>query len=276
MIMLTGLTALPTSFGGWIGFIIAKYGNLFLIGAGNTLLIALTGTLAGFIIGLGVAIIRTIPLKREGITVRKVFLKIIQFLLVAYIEIFRGTPMIVQAMVIYYGSMSLLGIDLAPITAGILIVSVNTGAYMSEIIRGGIESIDRGQTEAAQSIGMNHWQTMTQVILPQAVRNILPATGNEFIVNIKDTSVLNVIAVTELYYLSNSAAGTYFKFFEVFTVASVIYFIMTFSVTRVLRFLERKLDGPANYTIIGSQTTPMAIIRVRHGENLNNSTKGRS
>ncbi|MEA4890879.1 MAG: amino acid ABC transporter permease [Clostridiaceae bacterium] len=276
MIMLTGLTALPTSFGGWIGFIIAKYGNLFLIGAGNTLLIALTGTLAGFIIGLGVAIIRTIPLKREGFTVRKILLKIVQFLLVAYIEIFRGTPMIVQAMVIYYGSMSLLGIDLAPITAGILIVSVNTGAYMSEIIRGGIESIDRGQAEAAQSIGMNHWQTMTQVILPQAVRNILPATGNEFIVNIKDTSVLNVIAVTELYYLSNSAAGTYFKFFEVFTVASVIYFIMTFSVTRVLRFIERKLDGPANYTIIGSQTTPMAIIRVRHGESLNNSTKGRS
>lgn len=275
MFFLTGLSALPASYWGWVAFIIQKYGNLFLIGAANTLLIALTGTLAGFLIGLGVAIIRTIPLKSGVKTWRRVILRMLQFLLVAYIEIFRGTPMIVQAMVIYYGSMSLLGIDFAPITAGILIVSVNTGAYMAEIIRGGIESIDRGQTEAAQSIGMNHWQTMTQVILPQAIRNILPATGNEFIVNIKDTSVLNVIAVSELFYLSNSAAGTYFKFFEVFLVASVIYFVMTFTVTRLLRFLERKIDGPANYTILGSQTTPAAIIRIKHGGTLD-GPKGRS
>jgi putative lysine transport system permease protein len=151
--------------------------------------------------------------------------------------------MIVQAMVLYYGSSQLLGWDLSAILAGILIVSINTGAYMAEIIRGGIDSIDRGQTEAAQAIGMNHVKTMVYVILPQAIRNILPATGNELVVNIKDTSVLNVISVTELFFMSKSAAGTYMRYFEVFFVTSVIYLILTFTVTRLLRLLEKKLDG---------------------------------
>jgi len=137
---------------------------------------------------------------------------------------------------------------------------------MAEIIRGGIDSIDRGQTEAAQAIGMNHVKTMIYVILPQAIRNILPATGNELVVNIKDTSVLNVISVTELFFMSKSAAGTYLRYFEVFFVTSVIYLILTLTVTRLLRLLEKKLDGPDSYTIMGSQTTPDGMIHVHHGD----------
>lgn len=260
------LAALPETFWTWVLFVIRQYGTLFLTGAGNTLLIAITGTAAGFLIGLLVAIVRTIPLKPSTPLPVRGLVKFAQFLLTVYIEVFRGTPMIVQAMVLYYGSSQLLGWNLSAILAGILIVSINTGAYMAEIIRGGIDSIDRGQSEAAQAIGMNHLKTMVYVILPQAIRNILPATGNELVVNIKDTSVLNVISVTELFFMSKSAAGTYLRYFEVFFVTSVIYLILTFTVTRLLRLLEKKLDGPDNYTIMGSQTTPDGMIHVRHGD----------
>ena len=229
-------------------------------GAGTTLLISIISTVLGFLIGLAVAVVRTVPIDEHDSRFRQFFYRVVQWIFVAYIEIFRGTPMIVQAMVIYYGSAELWGLDLSPFAAALLIVSVNTGAYMAEIARGGIISIDKGQTEAAQSIGMTHWQTMTTVILPQAIRNILPSIGNEFVVNIKDTSVLNVISVTELFFMSKSAAGTYMKYFEVFFITCVIYFILTFSVTRLLLVVEKKIDGPDSFIIHGSQTTPEGII----------------
>ena len=169
--------------------------------------------------------------------------------------------MIVQAMVIYYGLFSV-GVQLPLTQAAILIVSINTGAYMAEIVRGGIISIDRGQTEAARSIGMTHWQTMVTVVLPQAVRNIMPSIGNEFVVNIKDSSVLNVISVTELYFQGKSAAGTYIRYFETFFIIAVIYLFLTFTVTRILRLIEKKMDGPDNYVICGSQSDSRAAIRV--------------
>ena len=134
-------------------------------------------------------------------------------ILIIYIEFFRGTPMIVQAMVIFYGSALAFGIDMDRTVAAIFIVSINTGAYMAEIVRGGVISIDKGQFEAAQAIGMNHVQTMLHVVLPQVIRNILPATGNQFIINIKDTSVLNVIGVTELFFQTKSVAGNNFQIF---------------------------------------------------------------
>lgn len=124
---------------------------------------------------------------------------------------------------------------------------------MAEIVRGGIISIDKGQFEAAQALGMNHWQTMIHVVLPQVIRNILPATGNEFVINIKDTSVLNVISVSELFFVTNTIAGVNFRFFEAFFVASLIYLVMTFTVTRILRYFERKLDGPDTYILAGNQ-----------------------
>lgn len=224
---------------------------MFLRGAGMTLLISIIGTVSGFIIGLIVGIIRTIPVPKRG--AKRKSLKFVNAILSVYIEFFRGTPMIVQAMVIYYGSAQAFGIQMDRIAAALLIVSVNTGAYMSEIVRGGIVSIDKGQFESAHAVGMNHIQTMINVVLPQVIRNILPATGNEFVINIKDTSVLNVISVTELYFQTKSIAGNSFTFFEPFFVASIIYLVMTFTVTRVLRFIERKMDGPADYIMAGNQ-----------------------
>jgi putative lysine transport system permease protein len=230
---------------------ISKYGIMFLRGAGATLLISIIGTLIGSVIGLIIGIIRTVPQPEKGI--KRVILKIVNAILAVYIEVFRGTPMIVQAMVIYYGSKQALNLDMSPLLAGIFIVSINTGAYMAEIVRGGIVSIDKGQFEAAYAIGMSHLQTMVNVVMPQVVRNILPATGNEFVINIKDTSVLNVISVTELFFQTKSVAGINFKYFETFTIASAIYLTMTFSVTRILRLMEKKLDGPENYTMLDSE-----------------------
>jgi putative lysine transport system permease protein len=202
----------------------------------------------GAIIGLLAGVIRTIPVPERG--AKKVFLKVINAILSIYIEFFRGTPMIVQAMVIYYGSALAFGIDMNVFVAAIIVVSINTGAYMAEIVRGGIVSIDKGQFEAAHAIGMTHVQTMWNVVLPQVIRNILPATGNQFVINIKDTSVLNVISVTELYFVTKSISGNNFRYFESFFVACMIYFVMTFIVTRILLYLEKKLDGSDNYTMI--------------------------
>lgn len=236
----------------WVIKIISENWPMFLRGAGLTLVIALIGTIFGAIIGLLAGVIRTIPTPERG--VKKVLLKVINVFLSIYIEFFRGTPMIVQAMVIYYGSALAFGLDINVFVAAIIVVSINTGAYMAEIVRGGIVSIDKGQFEAAHAIGMNHVQTMWNVVLPQVIRNILPATGNQFVINIKDTSVLNVISVTELYFVTKSISGNNFRYFESFFVACMIYFVMTFIVTRILLYLEKKLDGSDNYTMIGNDT----------------------
>ena len=252
------------TFWDWVGAIVSNYGQMFLSGAGTTMLIAITGTIIGFLIGLIVAVVRTIPVLPQDNKAKKVILKIANAIMAIYIEVFRGTPMMVQAMIVYYGLMEAFKIDLDPLTAGILIVSINTGAYMSEIVRGGIESIDEGQFDAAHAIGMTHWQTMTNVILPQAIRNILPATGNEFVINIKDTSVLNVISVTELFFATKTVKGIALRTFETFFVAGVIYLVLTFTVTRILRYIEKKMDGSDTYTIMASSSMPdQQFIKVR-------------
>ena len=146
-------------------------------------------------------------------------------------------------MVIFYGSAQAFNISLDRTWAAIFIVSINTGAYMSEIVRGGILAVDPGQFEAATALGMTHGQTMRKVVLPQVVRNILPATGNEFVINIKDTSVLNVISVVELYFTGNTVATQNYQYFPTFTIIAVIYFVLTFTITRILRYIERRLDS---------------------------------
>jgi len=224
---------------------------MFLRGAGVTLYISIIGTIIGSIIGLLVGVVRTIPKPEKGIT--RILHKLVNVILSIYIEFFRGTPMIVQASVIYYGSAIALGIDLSRTLAAFIIVSINTGAYMSEIVRGGIVSIDKGQFEAAHAIGMNHGKTMFHVIIPQVIRNILPATGNEFVINIKDTSVLSVISVSELFFQTKSVVALNYKYFQTFFVACILYLIMTYSVTRILRLIERKLEGPDNFILIGNQ-----------------------
>ncbi len=235
----------------WIKSIVSEYWPMFLRGAWITFYISIIGTIIGTVIGLAVGVIRTIP-KPNG-KFKRIPLKIVNGILSAYIAFFRGTPMIVQAAVIYYGAAQALHIDLNLTAAAIFIVSINTGAYMSEIVRGGIVSIDKGQFEAASSIGMSHFSTMRHVILPQVIRNILPATGNEFVINIKDTSVLNVISVNELYFQTKTVAGNNFRYFESYFVACILYFVMTYTVTRILRFIEKKLDGPDNYILLGNQ-----------------------
>ncbi len=238
----------------WVALIIERYGTWFLYGAGVTLMIALVGTLIGFVIGLMIGAVRTIPLEtHRGKGLRYYLLRAVNVVLICYIEVFRGTPMMVQAIVIYFGLQEGVGINFDPLTAGLLIVSLNTGAYMAEIVRGGIQSIDPGQTEAAKAIGMTHWQTMFTVIFPQTIRNILPATGNEFVINIKDTSVLNVISVTELFFMTKSVKGVAFRTYETFFVAGIIYLILTLSVTQILKAVERRMDGPANFKLSRSK-----------------------
>lgn len=242
--------------------IVAKYYPQLLSGVGNTMLIALTGTVAGLAIGLLTGIVRTAPFSRNGFV--RVLHKILNAVIAVYVEIFRGTPMMVQAMVIYWGYAFASGGSTLPlIPSGILIVSVNTGAYMAEIVRGGIISIDKGQFEGAMSIGMTHSQTMFKVIIPQVMRNILPSVSNEFVINIKDTSVLNVIGVTELYYFAGVIKRQSFETFQTYLVVCVLYFILTFTVTRLLRFVERKLDGNDSYVIFGSQSDSAAEIRIK-------------
>ncbi len=241
-----------SDFFGWVFYLLDKYGMIFLRGAGVTLMLALVGTLIGCVIGLLVGVLRTLPYNKKANPIVKILYKVLQFILSAYIEVFRGTPMIVQAMVLYYGSKQMFGVDMSAMFAGFFIVSINTGAYMAETVRGGIDSIDVGQTEAAKAIGMTHWQTMVSVIMPQTLRNILPQIGNNLIINIKDTSVLNIISVTELFFSGNSAAGAFFRYFEVFFIICVIYFIMTFTCSRLLRWMEHKIDGSSYYSLVKS------------------------
>lgn len=244
--------------------IAVKYNGYFLQGIGYTMLIALAGTTIGLIIGLITGIIRTIPTSKNVLV--RGFLKVVNFIISAYVEIFRGTPMMVQSMVIFWGYAFMNdGKTLPLIPAGIFIVSINTGAYMAEIVRGGIISIDKGQFEGAYSIGMNHWQTMINVVVPQAMRNILPAISNEFVINIKDTSVLNVIGVTELYFFTAKISKMTWAIFETYVVACVIYFVLTFSITRILKYLERKIDGPSSYTIHHSSTIPDESFTAKEG-----------
>ena len=238
-----------------------NYGGQMLAGVGNTLLIAMLGTVIGLLIGLINGIIRTIP-KSRNIFISAIQ-KIIGVLISAYVEVFRGTPMMVQAMIIYWGYAYATGGDtLALIPAGIVIVSINTGAYITEIVRGGIISIDKGQFEGASSIGMSHFQTMVYVVIPQVMRNILPSVSNEFVINIKDTSVLNVIGVTELFFYANSVAKNSYKIFASYVIACAIYFVLTFTVTRLLRLIEKILEGKESYTIFGSQTASNAEIHI--------------
>lgn len=241
--------------------IFIKYYPQLLTGVGNTLLIALTSTAAGLALGLLTGVVRTAPMSKNPVL--RALHKLLNAIIAIYVEIFRGTPMMVQSMVIYWGYAFATGGDTLPlIPSGILIVSINTGAYMAEIVRGGIISIDHGQFEGAMSIGMTHAQTMFKVIIPQVMRNILPSVSNEFVINIKDTSVLNVIGVTELYYFAGIIKRQNFQTFQTYLVVCILYFILTFTVTRLLRWVERKLDGNENYTIFGSQTDVNAEIHI--------------
>lgn len=229
--------------------ILVNYYDKILAGIGTTLAVSLIGTIIGLVLGLLIGAARTIPKSQNKALA--VVQKIINFLLNAYVEIFRGTPMMVQAMVIYWGyAIANGGVTMNTYFAAILIVSVNTGAYITEIVRGGINSIDKGQMEGAKAIGMSYPRAMFHVILPQTMKNILPAVSNEFVVNIKDTSVLTVlVGFVDLFAVGNIIQLATYKIFEPYLIISVAYFILTFTVTRILRLFEKLLNGKASYTM---------------------------
>lgn len=242
--------------------ILTQYWGYLLSGVGVTMLIALTGTVFGFLIGLITGVVRTAPEPKNQVV--SVLRKILNIIISVYIEVFRGTPMMVQAMVIFWGWAFVNGGATLPLLpAGIFIVSINTGAYMAEIVRGGIISIDKGQLEGAYSVGMTHTQAMVRVIIPQVLRNILPSISNEFVINIKDTSVLNVIGVTELYYMAGVIKRINLQTFQTYTIICALYFILTFTVTRLLRLAERKLEGSDSYTICGSGSDSHAEVHIK-------------
>src|SRR5690606_17635333 len=166
------------------------------------------------------------------------------------IEVIRGTPLLVQIFIIYYG-LPLIGIKLPSISflgsggeefiSGIIALSINSGAYVAEIIRSGIQAVDKGQMEAARSLGMPYNMAMKHIIIPQAFKNILPALGNEFIVIIKESSIVSVIGIHELMYNANTVRGNTFRPLEPLIVAAVIYFILTFTLSKLLGIAERRM-----------------------------------
>lgn len=232
----------------------STYGSSYLQGAGRTLLISFVGTVIGCLIGFLVGIVQTIPTSKNDPLPKRILLKIVRAVLKVYVEVFRGTPMIVQSVFIYYGARMAFGIAMSMWVAAFFIVSINTGAYMAETVRGGILSIDNGQTEGAKAIGMTHVQTMLHVILPQAFRNIIPQIGNNFIINIKDTSVLSVISITDLFFVHKSVVGALYLYFESASIVMAIYLTMTLAASFLLRRLESKLDGDDSFDLATKDT----------------------
>lgn len=165
-----------------------------------------------------------------------------------YVEVFRDTPMIVQGMVIFFG-LRQSDIEIAPAVAGILITVLNTGAYMGETVRAGINSVDKGQEEGALAMGMSHIGAMCSIVLPQAFRNVIPEMGNTFVNNLKMTSVLNVIGVSELFLIAKTAGGSYYKYYESYLVIAAIYFVLCFIFNRLFALLEKKLEGKSDYAL---------------------------
>ena len=234
-------------------FLLTEYKEYFIKGTLNTLLFSFSGTAIGILIGLCTGIIRTAPESKNPVL--RVIQKIDNALIYCYVEVFRGTPMMVQSMVIYWGYAFATGGKTLDLTlSAIMIISINTGAYMTEIVRGGIISIDKGQFEAASAIGMNHTQTMTRIIIPQVIRNILPSTSNELLNNIKDSSVLNVIGATELFFNGGLIGRKKYMIFQSYLVVSVIYLCITLIVTNILRKFEKVLEGNEDFLIVPSQT----------------------
>lgn len=221
--------------------ILSRYYQSFLLGIRTTLIVSISGTLIGLVIGLLVGGVRAIRLDKTAVRSKVIIKKIVDVIAKIYIEVFRGTPMMVQAVFIYYLVYTNI-IRWDKMVAAIFVISINTGAYMAEIVRSGIQAVDVGQNEAARSLGMSSMQTMMDVILPQAIRNAFPAIGNELIVNIKDSSVLMIISITELMFQSNSIAGTTYRFTETYFVTAAIYLMLTSISSFILNRIERKLN----------------------------------
>ena len=248
--------------------IITKHYPFLLRGVGYTMLIAMVGTLAGLLIGLATGVVRTCPLSKNKTL--QFLQKIINGIISVYVEVFRGTPMVLQAVFIYYGLPYFTDGQVAfsgysgMWLASIIVVSINTGAYMAESVRGGIISIDPGQTEAAKAIGMTHLQTMTSVILPQALRNIMPQIGNNFIINIKDTSVMFIIGFIDFFAVHRTIVGNNNLYFPSAAIEMVGYLTLTLAASALLRIAEKKMDGASNYDLVQTDALAMSAGTYSH------------
>ena len=243
-----------------IGKLWSKYGNSYLTGIQNTLILALAATAIGCIIGFACGILNTIPCSKNDPLPKRILLKLVRIIVRVYVEVFRGTPMVLQAVFIYYGLPYFTDNALKFTNmwvAALVVVSVNTGAYMAESFRGGIISIDPGQTEGAKAIGMTHVQTMMNVILPQALRNIMPQIGNNFIINVKDTSVMFIIGFPDFFAAHRAAVGASYLYFPSATVEMIGYLCMTLTASFLLRWVEKKLDGSSDYELV--QVDPLVM-----------------
>lgn len=216
-----------------------RYSAFFAEGVKNTLIIALFAVVLGTVLGTLMALMRMSRFKP------------LRFLATAYIEFVRGTPLMIQLMFVFYG-LPMTGVHIPNISfipdfprfaAGIFAMSINSCAYVAEIIRSGIQAVDYGQTEAARSIGLTGGQTMSMVVLPQAVKNILPALGNEFVTVIKESSIVSVVGIADLMFRTNDVIAVTYIQLEALAIAAIIYFLMTFITSRFVSFMERRMSN---------------------------------
>ncbi|HFP6664224.1 TPA: ABC transporter permease subunit [Staphylococcus aureus] len=212
------------------GFI-SKYGSFFLKGIKITILISLIGVALGSILGAFVALMKLSKIK------------IISWIASIYIEILRGTPMLVQVFIVFFGITAALGLDISALVCGTIALVINSSAYIAEIIRAGINAVDKGQMEAARSLGLNYRQTMKSVIMPQAIKNILPALGNEFVTLIKESSIVSTVGVGEIMFNAQVVQGISFDPFTPLLVAAALYFVLTFVLTRIMNMIEGRLNA---------------------------------
>lgn len=233
-----------------IGYLISNYSSLYLYGILATIILSLVGTFGGLFLGIFLAFGKKLD------TDSKPYLWPIKGICNAYSVIIRGTPMMVQAMIFKYGCQAcginwnkvLPGVNTFNgwLIAGLIVIVLNTTAYMGEIIQAGLNGVDNGQIEGARSLGMTPMQTLFNVTLPQALRNSIPTIGNEWIVNIKDSSVLNIISVSELFWQANAAASKNYMYMATYIIIACIYLILTLCSTGILKLVELKLDGKLN------------------------------
>lgn len=223
------------------GFL-SQYFSFFIDGAKITVILAIFTVMFGVLFGMILALMK--------LSNGNILSKLLKFIASAYIEFIRGTPILVQLYIIYYGlpkigidfsGLSFLGDSVPDFMAGIITLSINSSAYVAEIIRAGIQAVDKGQMEAARSLGMSKTMAMFHIIIPQAIKNILPALGNEFIVVIKESSIVSIIGIHELMYNADTVRGNTFQPFEPLIFAAVVYFAMTFLLSRVLGIAERRM-----------------------------------
>ena len=244
----------PKTFGSSMIYMSLKGKDMLFTGIWTTVRIALLGTGIAFVLAIFMVFLRIqTPDKRDNDAV-KALKWLASHFASFYVFVIRGTPMMVQALIFYYFGFNLFKKTNMTVTeinhvwsffiSGLCTVSLNSTAYLTEVLRGGILAVDRGQTEAARSLGMTNWQTMLKVVFPQAVKNSIPAIGNEFIINIKDSSVLSVIGVMDLMYATKSISGIYFRSLEIYCVAAILYLILTWLSSRLLQYLGKKLDTP--------------------------------